>query len=51
MHCGVGICGSCYEVGSEVVTGLGLPADGPGPWHVDLRERLAAQAAGSASGR
>ena len=40
MHCGVGICGSCYEVGSEVVTGCGLPADGPGPWHVDLRDRL-----------
>jgi copper oxidase (laccase) domain-containing protein len=43
MHAGVGICGPCYEVGSEVVTGVGLPADGPGPWHVDLRERLAAQ--------
>jgi copper oxidase (laccase) domain-containing protein len=44
MHCGVGICGSCYEVGSEVVTGCGLPADGAGPWHVDLRERLTAAA-------
>ena len=44
MHAGVGICGACYEVGSEVMTGVGLPADGPGPWHVDLRERLAAQA-------
>ena len=44
MHAGVGICGPCYEVGSEVVTGLGLPADGSGPWHVDLRERLLAQA-------
>ena len=37
MHCGVGICGPCYEVGSEVLTGCGLPADGPGPWHLDLR--------------
>ncbi|HEU4697947.1 MAG TPA: polyphenol oxidase family protein [Gemmatimonadales bacterium] len=45
MHCGVGICGPCYEVGAEVVTGVGLAADGPGPWHVDLRERLADQAA------
>jgi copper oxidase (laccase) domain-containing protein len=45
MHCGVGICGSCYEVGSEVMTGCGLPAEGPGPWHIDLRERLSADAA------
>jgi copper oxidase (laccase) domain-containing protein len=44
MHCGVGICAACYEVGSEVMTGCGLPADGPGPWHLDLRERLVAQA-------
>ncbi len=46
MHCGVGICGPCYEVGSEVMQGCGAPADGPGPWHLDLRERLAAEAAG-----
>jgi YfiH family protein len=46
MHCGVGICGPCYEVGSEVVTGCGLTADGPGPWHLDLRETLVDQAAG-----
>ncbi|MEZ0333905.1 MAG: polyphenol oxidase family protein [Gemmatimonadales bacterium] len=45
MHCGVGICGQCYEVGSEVVVGCGRPADGPGPWHLDLREVLADQAA------
>ena len=43
MHLGVGICGPCYEVGSEVMTGCGMPADGPGPWHLDLRERLAAE--------
>ena len=43
MHVGVGICGACYEVGSEVMAGVGLPADGPGPWHVDLRERLTEQ--------
>jgi YfiH family protein len=44
MHCGVGICGSCYEVGSEVMQGCGLAATGAGPWHLDLRERLLAQA-------
>jgi copper oxidase (laccase) domain-containing protein len=44
MHCGVGICGSCYEVGSEVVEGCGGQAMGAGPWHVDLRERLQNQA-------
>jgi YfiH family protein len=45
MHCGVGICGECYEVGSEVVTGCGRTAPGAGPWHLDLREVLADQAA------
>ncbi len=45
-HCGVGICGACYEVGSEVMVGCGVPAEGPGPWHLDLRERLASEALG-----
>jgi YfiH family protein len=44
MHCGVGICGSCYEVGSEVMTGCGLPAEGAGPWRIDLRARLLSRA-------
>ena len=44
MHCGVGICGDCYEVGSEVMQGCGVPAEGQGPWHVDLREQLIRQA-------
>lgn len=44
MHLGVGICGPCYEVGSEVMTGLGLAAPGRGPWHADLREVIAEQA-------
>jgi YfiH family protein len=44
MHCGVGICGSCYEVGSEVMTACGLLANGAGPWHLDLREQLMSQA-------
>ncbi len=46
MHCGVGICGDCYEVGSEVMQGCGAPAEGPGPWHLDLRKQLVAQARG-----
>jgi YfiH family protein len=45
MHCGVGICGQCYEVGSEVVRGCGRRVEGAGPWHLDLREVLAEQAA------
>jgi len=50
MHCGVGICGACYEVGSEVMRGCGVPTAGPGPWHLDLRDHLAwaAEAAGIA---
>jgi copper oxidase (laccase) domain-containing protein len=44
MHAGVGICGTCYEVGSEVMTGCGLAAEGAGPWHLDLRAHLAAEA-------
>jgi polyphenol oxidase len=48
MHCGVGICGDCYEVGSEVRSACGLAADGPGPWHLDLRHTLREQ--GSALG-
>ncbi len=43
MHCGVGICGGCYEVGPEVLEAVGLRGDDRGPWHVDLRERLVEQ--------
>lgn len=43
MHCGVGICGSCYEVGSEVVTGL-TGAEAGGASRVDLRGVLTARA-------
>lgn len=44
IHCGVGICGRCYEVGSEVYERLtGAPSEGP--THVDLRAVLATQAA------
>jgi YfiH family protein len=41
MHAGVAISGPRYEVGREVVEGVGLTAVGAGPWHVDLRDRLA----------
>lgn len=44
MHAGVGICGRCYEVGAEVMSGCGVPAAGSGPWHLDLRGHLASQA-------
>ncbi len=43
MHCGVSICGECYEVGSEVLTQFsGRPETAPG--HVDLRAVLMQQA-------
>jgi len=44
MHCGVGICGDCYEVESEVMLACGLEPRGAGPWHLDLRNRLAEEA-------
>jgi purine-nucleoside/S-methyl-5'-thioadenosine phosphorylase / adenosine deaminase len=44
MHCGVGICGMCYEVGPEVITAVtGTVAPGKGP--LDLRAVLATRAA------
>ena len=43
MHCGVGICGTCYEVGSEVAVQFGLPVS-PGSVPLDLRAVLARQA-------
>jgi copper oxidase (laccase) domain-containing protein len=43
MHCGVAICGECYEVGSEVVQALtGRAADAAE--RVDLRALLVHQA-------
>jgi polyphenol oxidase len=51
MHCGVAICGACYEVGSEVMVGCGAPGDGAGPWHLDLRDLLATRAARLGLGR
>jgi YfiH family protein len=40
MHCGIGICGSCYEVGPEVAARFGLS----GTIQLDLRAVLAQQA-------
>jgi YfiH family protein len=43
MHCGVSICGSCYEVGSEVVQAVTGRSDDR-PETLDLRSILAGQA-------
>lgn len=43
MHCGVGICGACYEVGSEVAEQLGEKR-AEGKVQVDLRALLARRA-------
>ena len=43
MHCGVGICGECYEVGSEVVLGV-TGRRTSGPQRLDLRAVLAERA-------
>ena len=43
VHCGIGICGDCYEVGSEVFEACGLrPPNGRG--RLDLRQVLLGQA-------
>jgi YfiH family protein len=43
MHCGIAICGSCYEVGPEVAEAVvGMRPPGPGP--LDLRGVLVLQA-------
>ncbi len=44
MHCGVAICGACYEVGSEVAEAL-WESPVSGKTHVDIRAVLARQAA------
>jgi copper oxidase (laccase) domain-containing protein len=43
MHCGVGICGDCYEVGPEVATRFSGEPE-VGPRRLDLRDILARQA-------
>jgi len=42
MHCGPGICGACYEVGSEVLAQLSGRAETE-PGRVDLRQVLVEQ--------
>lgn len=44
MHCGIGICGDCYEVGSEVLQSFGVPPTSDRPSHLDLRQQLVQQA-------
>jgi hypothetical protein len=44
MHCGAGICGNCYEVGSEVAERLNGRRGEAGQSFVDLRSILAARA-------
>lgn len=46
VHCGVGVCGACYEVSSEVFSGCGLPHPPGGKGLLDLRGVLAEQARG-----
>jgi YfiH family protein len=41
VHCGVGICGACYEVGSEVARACGVEAVADGPTRLDLRAVIA----------
>ncbi|HYK10775.1 MAG TPA: polyphenol oxidase family protein [Gemmatimonadales bacterium] len=43
-HCGIGICGMCYEVGSEVAHALGGVVPEGTKTRVDLRSHLAEQA-------
>jgi hypothetical protein len=40
MHCGVGICGDCYEVGDEVFQACGVAAPESGKGRIDLRAVL-----------
>lgn len=44
IHCGIGICGVCYEVGSEVANALGESVPEGTKTRVDLRSHLAEQA-------
>ncbi|HRZ09767.1 MAG TPA: polyphenol oxidase family protein [Gemmatimonadales bacterium] len=43
MHCGIGICGDCYEVGYEVFEAFGLPVPVGGKGPLDIRGQLVRQ--------
>jgi YfiH family protein len=45
MHCGVAICGACYEVGEEVARAVLKERAKAGKQHIDLRGELARQGA------
>lgn len=51
VHCGVGICGACYEVGAEVFVRCGLPAPASERGRLDLRHVLATRARAAGVGR
>jgi YfiH family protein len=44
IHCGVGICGDCYQVGPEVLDAFGETGGADGRGQLDLRKVLLAQA-------
>jgi YfiH family protein len=44
IHCGVSICGTCYEVDSQVFDAFGVPTPAEGRGPLDLRAQLARQA-------
>lgn len=44
VHCGVGICGLCYEVTSEVFSACGVATPPGGRGMIDLRQVLSEQA-------
>ncbi|HSB56091.1 MAG TPA: polyphenol oxidase family protein [Gemmatimonadales bacterium] len=43
VHCGIGICGRCYEVGPEVFEACGVPVPAGGKGALDLRGVLLEQ--------
>jgi YfiH family protein len=51
MHCGVGICGDCYEVGSEVFEAFGLQPPRGGKGQFDVRDQIVRQAGELGIGR
>ncbi len=44
VHCGVGICGDCYQVGSEVLEACGAPVVHGASGYLDLRSVVCRQA-------